>query len=55
MTSQAFKPTRKDGNRLSIDNGDVVSAEEAYRGFIERYESAGVLAVSVAECRDQML
>ena len=55
MTSQAFRPTKKDENRLSVDNGDMVSAEEAYRSFSESHESIGVLAVSVAECETQKL
>ena len=55
VTSQAFKPTKKDRNRLSVDNGDMVSAEEAYRSFTESYESAGVPAVSVAECQAELL
>lgn len=55
MTSQLFKPTRKDENRVSVDNGDIVSAEEAHCSFAERYASAGVLAVSVGECATQEL
>ena len=55
VSSQAFRPTRKDANRLSVDNGDMVSAEEAYRGFAERQRSDGVLAVTAAECEAQEL
>lgn len=40
---------------MSVDNGDMVSAEESYRSFTERFESAGVLAVSVSECEAQDL
>ena len=53
VTSQVFKPTRKDNNKLSVDDGDLVSAEEAYRTYTENYPSAGVLAVSVEECRER--
>lgn len=55
VTSQAFRPSRKDRNRLSVDNGDLVSPGDAFRRFTQRYESAGVLAVLVAECNDQGL
>ena len=40
---------------MSVDNGDMVSAEESFRSFTERFESAGVLAVTVAECQAQEL
>ncbi len=40
---------------MSVDNGDVISAEESFCGFTERYPSAGVLAVSVAECEARAL
>ena len=55
VTSQVFKPTRKDERRLSVDDGDLVSAEQAYRAYTENYPSAGVLAVSLDECRAQEL
>lgn len=55
VSSQAFRPTKKDANRLSVDNGDLISAREAYHSFSARFESAGVLAVLVAECEAQDL
>lgn len=55
VTSQLFKPTRRDDNKVSVDNGDLVSAEEAHRSFAERYGSVGVLAVSAGECAIQEL
>ena len=55
VSSQAFRPTKKDANRLSVDNGDMISAQEAYRSFSARFESAGVLGVLVAECEAQDL
>lgn len=55
VTSQVFKPTKKDENRLSVDNGDLISAEEAHRTFSEHNSSAGVLAVLVGECEGQRL
>lgn len=52
VTSQAFKPTSKDERRLSVYDGDQVSAEESWKHFTEELglTSAGVLAVSVEEC-----
>ncbi len=54
ITSQAFRPTRKDRDKLSVDNGDMVTAEESFRNYTEdgQKRSAGVLAVSVSECKD---
>ena len=49
-TSQAFKPTPKDRKRLSVYDGDRITAEESWRHYARRYPSVGVLAVSVAEC-----
>ncbi len=53
VTSQVFKPTPKDQKRLSVYDGDQVTARESWRHFTEQlgYSSAGVLAVSVGECR----
>ena len=52
VTSQAFKPTKKDERRLSVYDGAQVSAEESWEHFTELrgYSSIGVLAVSVGEC-----
>jgi len=51
-TSQVFRPTPKDNHRLSVSNGDQISAEQAYIRFINTlsYKSVGVLSVSVEEC-----
>lgn len=51
-TSQVFKPTPKDQNRLSVYNGDKVSAQEAWKHYTQElgYKSVGVLAVQVQEC-----
>lgn len=53
VTSQAFKPTPKDRKRLSVYDGDQVTAEESWVHFTQelRNASAGVLAVTVGECR----
>jgi len=52
VTSQAFRPTPKDENQLSADNGDKMSAGDAWRRFSAQPEcmSAGVMAVSQGEC-----
>lgn len=57
MTSQAFRPTPKDEKLLSVDNGDKVSAVEAWARFIEnpQCQSAGVMAVSYQECTSEAL
>lgn len=57
ITSQAFRPTPKDELRLSVDNGDKIAAEDAWRNFTSAAActSAGVQAVSNAECAGQQL
>ncbi len=57
VTSQVFRPTPKDESRLSVYNADMISAEDAWRHFTSElhFESVGVLAVSVGECRREQL
>jgi hypothetical protein len=52
VTSQAFKPTPKDENKLSVYNGDKFSAKASHDHFINPglNKSAGVVAVTPAEC-----
>jgi len=52
VTSQVFRPTPKDNNRLSVSDGDQITAEQAYQCFVNRPlgKSIGVLSVSVEEC-----
>ena len=52
VTSQVFRPTRKDDRRLSVYDGDLIDAAGAWRHFTETlgHPSIGVLAVSVHEC-----
>ena len=54
-TSQAFRPTPKDRNRLSVYDGDQITAEAAWRHYTLELPSAGVMAVTVAECQWQQL
>lgn len=57
ITSQVFKPTPKDEKRLSVYDGDKVSPEGSFRHFTEKLSlsSAGVMAVTMAECRQEEL
>lgn len=57
VTSQAFRPTPKDENRLSVDNGDRIRAEASWARFTSdpACSSVGVMAVSQAECFAQSL
>ena len=52
-TSQAFTPTPKDNNRLSVYDGDMISATVAWEHFtgVLGFKSGGVMSVSVAECQ----
>ena len=50
VTSQAFCPTAKDEQRLSVYDGDQISAKNAFKHYSRGHESAGVLAVTVGEC-----
>jgi hypothetical protein len=57
VTSQAFKPTPKDNRRLSVYDGDQISAEASWLHYTGElgFASVGVLAVTVAECTTQEL
>ena len=55
-TSAAFRPTPKDEHKLSVYDGDMITAAASfahYRG--RKLESMGVLAVTVGECARQDL
>lgn len=55
--SQAFRPTPKDDDRLSFDDGSRIEAEASWRRFtqVRGLQSVGVLGVQVAECRAEDL
>jgi hypothetical protein len=57
VTSQVFRPTQKDQDALSVDNGDMISPQDAWQRFVDqpKCRSAGVLAVCKKECDDQEL
>ncbi len=52
VTSQAFRPTPKDDKKLSVYDGDKITAAKAWEHFTVTLtlSSVGVLAVTVAEC-----
>jgi hypothetical protein len=56
-TSQAFRPTPKDERKLSVYDGDQISAEAAWKHYTNQLaqESVGVMAVSVGECFNEQL
>ena len=57
ITSQVFRPTPKDENLLSADNGDKISPFDSWKRFISNPSclSAGVMAVSFAETEKENL
>lgn len=57
VTSQAFRPTPKDDKKLSVYDGDQISAQQSLEHFLAQpnCKSAGVMAVSCAECSIQAL
>lgn len=57
ITSQVFKPMPGDKKQLSVYDGDQITAQEAYRHYTRKLNlsSVGVMAVNVAECKQQDL
>jgi hypothetical protein len=57
VTSQVFRPTPKDENKLSAYDGDRISPENAWEHYTEKlgHASVGVMAVTVEECDKQEL
>ena len=57
ISSQAFKPTKKDEGLLSVYDGDQISARDSWLHFtnVLKFESIGALAVLLAECEDEQL
>lgn len=52
VTSQAYTPSKKDNKKLSVYDGDQLSAYESWKHFTTKTncKSVGVLAVTVSEC-----
>ena len=57
VSSQAFKPSAKDNKRLSVYDGDMITAEDAWKHYTGelRFTSIGILAVSRGDCTAQEL
>lgn len=58
ITSQVFKPTPKDVNKLSVYNGEKYFPQEShthFTGIDSSYKSVGVVAVTVQECNNEEL
>ena len=47
----AFRPTKKDEKRLSVSDGNKISAQAAWERYTETlgYQSCGVLGVTISE------
>ena len=56
-SSQAFRPTAKDENQLSVAREALTSAEQAFAHYTDnlKLKSCGTWGVSVAECHTQSL
>lgn len=56
-TSQAFRPTPKDESKLSVYDGDQITAEASYTHYttVWKLESVGTMAVTVDECAAESL
>lgn len=52
VTSQAFRPTPKDEDRLSTEDGDRIAPEAAWRRYTEVLAllSTGVMGILAASC-----
>lgn len=57
ITSQVFRPTPKDNNKLSAYDGDQITAENSWGHYTKTlaFASFGVMAVSVNECQREEL
>ena len=57
VTSQAFRPTIKDEGLLSVYDGDLISAHNAWlhHTTVNECKSQGVLAITVVECAAESL
>lgn len=56
-TSQAFRPTAKDKDKLSVYNGSLIHPRASWLHYTEQlhFASAGVMAITYAECIDAQL
>jgi hypothetical protein len=56
-TSQAFRPTPKDKSKLSVYDGDQITAEDSWSHYTTKlgFASIGTVAVTVDECAAENL
>ena len=56
-TSQAFRPTPKDESKLSVYDGDQITAEASWDHYttVLKLVSVGTMGVTVAECQEEKL
>jgi hypothetical protein len=56
-TTQAFRPTPKDENQLSVYDGDKIHARASWEHYtsVLNYRSVGVMGITNAECSAQSL
>jgi hypothetical protein len=56
-TSQAFRPTPKDESKLSVYDGDQITAENAFKHYFNQLKlaSLGVMGLTVSECAAESL
>jgi hypothetical protein len=57
ITSQVFKPTPKDENKLSVYNSDKFTPKESFAHFTadSKNNSIGVVSVNIEECTNEEL
>lgn len=53
VSSQAFRPTPKDRNQLSVYDGDQIEPEDSHAHYVDELglTSVGVMGVTVKECQ----
>jgi hypothetical protein len=57
VTSQAFRPTPKDEQQLSVYDGEKIKPEAAWLHFVKNPDckSDGIMAVTNGECQSEQL
>jgi hypothetical protein len=57
VSSQAYRPTPKDENKLSVYDGDHISPEASWRHYTAelKLSSVGVMAITRSQCDEQGL
>lgn len=57
VTSQAFRPTPKDDAKLSVYDGDQITAEASFVHYTESLQlaSVGTMGLAVEECTEEGL